>query len=96
MLFAIIATDKPGHLPIRTQHRPAHLEFLKSLGDAVRAAGPFLDDTGEMMGGMVIVDAPDRNAVQRIVDADPFTHVGLFEHVDIRAWKWTMKNPGVV
>jgi uncharacterized protein len=96
MLFAIITTDKPNHLELRVKHRPAHVEFLKSLGDQVKAAGPFLDDKGDMMGGMVIVDAPDRAAVEAIVARDPFTHVDLFSRVEIRAWKWTMKNPEAV
>jgi uncharacterized protein len=96
MLFAIITTDKPGHLALRVQHRPAHVDFLKSLGDQVKAAGPFLDAKGDMMGGMVIIDAPDRGAVEAIVAKDPFTAVGLSATVEIRAWKWTMNNPGSV
>lgn len=93
MLFAIITTDKPNHLDVRVKHRPAHVEFLKSLGGSLKAAGPFLDDKGDMMGGMVIVDAQDRAAVEAIVAQDPFTHVELFSHVEIRAWKWALKNP---
>jgi uncharacterized protein len=96
VLYAVITTDKPNSLELRVKHRPAHVEFLKSLGDAVKAAGPFLDSKGDMMGGMVVIEAPDRAAVEAIVAKDPFTAVDLFSKVEIRAWKWTMKNPEAV
>jgi uncharacterized protein len=93
MLFALICTDKPDSLDLRLKVRPDHVAYLKGLGDTLKAAGPFLDDTGAMFGGMVVVDVADRAAAQTIADADPYTHAGLFASVDIRGWKWTLKNP---
>ncbi len=29
MLFALICTDKPGHLQVRMDTRPAHLAYLE-------------------------------------------------------------------
>lgn len=34
MLFALLCNDKPDHLQVRLDTRPAHLDYLKSLGDA--------------------------------------------------------------
>lgn len=41
MLFTIINKDKPGTADIRQGNRPAHLDYLNGLGDAVLLAGPF-------------------------------------------------------
>ena len=40
-----------------------------------------------MNGSLLIVDFPDRAAVNAFVDADPYTSAGLFESVDIKRWK---------
>jgi uncharacterized protein len=44
----------------------------------------------------VILDAADRAAAQVIADNDPYAKAGLFQTVDIRAWRWALKNPEVV
>ncbi|SHM99390.1 YciI-like protein [Roseibium suaedae] len=93
MLFAFLCTDKPGALQVRLDNRPAHIEFLKGLGDSLKAAGPFLDDDGNMAGSLVIVEAADKAAAQAIADQDPYAKAGLFASVEIRAWNWAVKNP---
>jgi uncharacterized protein len=96
MLFAIICTDKPNQLDLRLATRPEHVAYLKSLNDSAKLAGPFLDDAGDMNGTLVIVDAADRAAAQVIADNDPYAKAGLFQTVDIRAWRWALKNPEAV
>jgi uncharacterized protein YciI len=96
MLFALICTDKPDHLDLRMKNRPDHVAYLKSLGDQLKAAGPFLDDAGDMRGGMVVVDCESRAAAEAIAANDPYALAGLFAGVDIRPWKWTLKNPEAV
>ena len=93
MLFAFLCTDKPGALQVRLDNRPAHIEFLKGLGDSLKAAGPFLDDDGNMAGSLVIVEAADKAAAKAIADQDPYAKAGLFTSVEIRAWNWAVKNP---
>ncbi|MTH99302.1 YciI family protein [Roseibium sp. RKSG952] len=93
MLYALICTDKPDALQIRLDNRPAHLEFLKGLGDALKAAGPFLDDGGNMTGSMLIIEASNRDEILAISQEDPYARADLFEHVDIRPWNWAIKNP---
>jgi uncharacterized protein len=93
MLFALICTDKPNSLNLRMKTRPAHIEFLNSLGSAAKAAGPFLDDKGEMNGTFAIIEAPDRAAAEKIAVRDPYAQAGLFQSTEIRAWRWALKNP---
>ncbi|MBO0346584.1 YciI family protein [Roseibium sp. CAU 1637] len=96
MLFALICTDKPGALQVRLDNRPAHIEFLKGLGDQLKGAGPFLSEAGEMNGSLVLIEASDKSAVEALAAADPYAKAGLFESVDIRPWNWAVKNPETI
>lgn len=95
MLFALICTDKPGHLQTRLDNRPAHLEWLASLGEAAKAAGPFLGDDGKPTGTLAIIAAEDLLAAKTISAKDPYAIAGLFASVEIRPWNWVIKNPEI-
>jgi uncharacterized protein len=91
MLFAILCTDKPHSLELRMKVRPDHLAYLETL--SVKGAGPFLDADDKPNGSMIIVEAADRAAAQAIAEHDPYAKAGLFQKVEIRPWKWLIKNP---
>lgn len=93
MLYALICTDKPGSLELRMKVRPDHVAFLQGLGNQLKAAGPFTDDQGNMNGSLVIIEAADRAAAEAIAAADPYKKAGLFSAVEIKPWKWALKNP---
>ena len=93
MLFALLCTDKPNSLDLRMSVRPDHLKHLESLGPALKAAGPFTTDEGSPTGSLVIIEAADRAAAKAIADADPYARAGLFASVEIKPWKWLIKNP---
>lgn len=93
MLFALLCTDKPNSLDLRMAVRPDHVKYLESLGLALKAAGPFTTDEGSPIGSLVIIEAADRAAAKTMADNDPYAKAGLFASVDIRAWKWSLKNP---
>lgn len=96
MLFALICNDKPNSLDLRLKARPDHLAWLDSLGTAMRGAGPFTDDAGSPVGSLVIIEAEDRKAAEAIAANDPYAKAGLFASVEIRPWKWLIKNPEAV
>jgi uncharacterized protein YciI len=93
MLFALICTDKPGSIELRMKVRPDHLAFLDSLGAAVKGAGPFTDDAGSPTGSLILVEAENRSAMEALAVRDPYAKAGLFSSVEIRPWKWVIKNP---
>ncbi|TDK34487.1 hypothetical protein E2F50_16755 [Rhizobium deserti] len=95
MLFAFLCTDKPGHLNLRMETRPTHLEHLNKLNEAgsLKFAGPFLDDDGKPNGSLVVVDAQDMAAARALAEADPYYLAGLFEKVEVKAWNWTINKP---
>ena len=85
MLVALIARDKPGALQIRKDTRAAHIEYLKETG-VVQQAGPLLDDQGEMMGSLIVLDVDDMAAAQGWADNDPYAKAGLFDTVELIHW----------
>lgn len=93
MLFALICTDKANSLDLRLSVRPDHLAYLDSLGASLKAAGPFTDDDGKPMGSLVIIEAVDKAAAKAMAENDPYAKAGLFASVEIRPWKWLIKNP---
>ena len=86
MLIALIARDKAGALEIRKANRDAHLAYAAESG-IVSQAGPFLDDAGNMCGSLLILDVEDMAAAQSFADNDPYAKAGLFESVELIAWK---------
>lgn len=83
--YAVICTDKAGHLPVRLATRDAHVAYLKST--PVAQAGPFLDAEGNMAGSLVILDVADRAAAADWAANDPYALAGLFDAVRIEEWK---------
>ncbi|MGJ8546169.1 MAG: YciI family protein [Sulfitobacter sp.] len=85
MFIALIAQDKPDHLHVRQENRAAHVEYLKT-GDAVAQAGPLLDDEGQMIGSLVILDLPDMAAAESWAANDPYAKADLFAEVKLVPW----------
>jgi uncharacterized protein YciI len=94
-LYALICTDKPNSVDLRMRVRPDHLDYLNGLGDRLKAAGPFTDEAGSPIGTLAIIEAKDRAGAEDIAKDDPYAKAGLFAAVEIRAWKWGIKNPEV-
>ncbi len=88
MLFVMICTDKPEHLSVRQQNRPAHLAYLSQFEDTLFAAGPtFAADGTTMNGSVLILDFPDLSKAEAFAAGDPYAKAGLFASVEIRPWK---------
>lgn len=85
MLVALIAHDKANHLDVRTQNRAAHLEYIKSSG-VVSQAGPFLDESGNMIGSLIVLEVDDFLDAQNWAKDDPYAKAGLFEMVQLIRW----------
>ncbi|WAJ27499.1 YciI-like protein [Antarcticirhabdus aurantiaca] len=93
MLFALLCDDKPGALALRKDTRAAHLDYLASLGEGLAFAGPFLNEAGDPVGSMVVVEAESEEAARAIAANDPYAKAGLFAAVSVRRWNWALKNP---
>ncbi|NBB48349.1 hypothetical protein GVN24_08725 [Rhizobium sp. CRIBSB] len=95
MLFAVICADKPGHLNLRMETRPPHVEWLNGLNAAgqLKIAGPFLDADGKPCGSMLIIAADDIAVAKALAAQDPYAKAGLFETVEIKPYNWVFNNP---
>lgn len=95
MLFALLCTDKPDHLQVRLDTRPAHVDFLNGLNaeGKLKMAGPFLGDDGKPCGSLVVIEAEDRAAAELLAAADPYAKAGLFEKVEIKPFNWVFNKP---
>jgi uncharacterized protein YciI len=86
MRVALICKDKPGSLVKRAENRDAHLRYIRESG-VVEQAGPFLNEFGEMIGSLVILDVENVVAAQEWAAQDPYARAGLFADVYIQEWK---------
>ncbi|OWY07667.1 hypothetical protein B6V74_17150 [Thioclava sp. F42-5] len=85
MYFAVICRDKPGALQTRLDNREAHLAYIEETG-AVFMAGPFIENE-QMAGSLVILEVESLKAAQDWAANDPYAKAGLFEDVQVKAWK---------
>ena len=93
MLFMVRAHDRSGALEVRKANRQAHIDWLKAAGTSVKAAGPWLNETGEMAGSLLIIEAKDRDALDAWLDSDPYRAADLFEKVEIAPYVWAINPP---
>jgi uncharacterized protein YciI len=88
MLYVAVCTDKPDHTPLRLETRPAHLDYLGSLGEKLRAAGALMsDDLKSVVGSMLILAVETEAEARQMVAGDPFSKVGLFASVEVKPWR---------
>jgi len=88
--FVLTCIDKPDSLALRLANREAHLAYVRDDPGFVRLAGPLLDARGEMAGSLFLVEAGDIAEVEAFTASDPYAVAGLFERVEIRAWRATV------
>lgn len=88
MPYAIITTDKPAHLELRTSVRAEHLAYLRAHAGMLLAAGALIEDDGTGgSGGVLLVDTDERAVAEQFAADDPFTRAGLFDKVVIQRWR---------
>ena len=85
--FAIHCIDKPASRDLRASTRPTHLEYLDRASDRILAAGPLLDDEGQPIGSLLIIDFEDRKSAIQFAADDPYALAGLFASVAVTAWR---------
>jgi uncharacterized protein len=89
-LFVMTCLDHEGALDRRMNVREAHLAWVRERMAMVKVAGPLLDEAGDMIGSMFVLEAKDRAAVEAFAADDPYGRAGLFQSVEIRPWRVTL------
>ena len=90
MLFVVHALDKADALSSRAKnyraHR-AHLDRAGAEGINVVSAGPLVADDGETpIGSLLVLEAPDRAAVETYCRVDPYEANGVWNTVQITGY----------
>jgi uncharacterized protein YciI len=83
--IAVEYVYRDGSVPDRDVHRPAHLIWLAELVTQghVLTAGPYLNDSGALL----LLEAPDVDAAEKLLSDDPFTHAGIVVDAHYTEWK---------
>jgi len=86
MFFVIIARDKADPA-LRLEARADHLAFVAGRQDQFVYGGPLLED-GRMVGSILVLDLPDRAALDAYLAQDPYFVRGIFGSVEIFESRW--------
>ncbi|MFI4996036.1 MAG: YciI family protein [Hyphomicrobiales bacterium] len=86
MIYAVLFTDNAEHAEARQRLMPAHLDFLEQEKECIRAAGPLREADGGAAGGLWLVEAESREAVEELCRKDPLWSTGLRRSVRVLEW----------
>ncbi len=87
MIYAFILIDKPGAGELRQRVRPEHKAYLSAVADRMAFAGPFTHDDGiTMIGSLLAIDFPSREAAHEWLANEPFTRAGLYASTTVQAF----------
>ena len=92
MQFIIKAYDGPDMLEKRMAVRPRHLEGMKALGRQIICAGGLLDGEGKMKGSALIVEFPDRAALDEYLKNEPYVVEGVWEKIEAEPMNVVLVN----
>jgi uncharacterized protein len=85
--FIVEYADLPESGPAREAHRGEHIAYRIGLGEKMLMAGPLLDDAGQSVGSLVLIEADDRQAAEETALRDPFMAHGVFRLVSVRPYR---------
>lgn len=87
MIFSFILIDKPDAGDLRQRIRPEHKAYLAGVAERMAFAGPLVADDGKtMLGSLLAIDFPSRDAAHAWLADEPFTRAGLYASVTIHAF----------
>ena len=91
MQFLVVARDGSDEDAVarRQRTRPTHLASISPLVDAgnVLVGGAILNEAGDMVGSMLLVDFPDRIDLDAWLDADPYVTEGVWREVEVTPFR---------
>ena len=92
MQFLVKAYDGEGKLNKRMEVRPRHLEGMKALGKQVIVAGGLLDNAGRMKGSALVMEFPDRIALDAYLTSEPYVVEGVWQKIEVETMNVVLVN----
>jgi uncharacterized protein len=91
MQFLVVAKDGTDEdaLERRQRTRPAHLVSIGPLVESgnVLVGGAILNDAGDMIGSMLLVEFPDREGADRWLSEDPYVTDGVWRDIEVHPFR---------
>jgi uncharacterized protein YciI len=91
MQFILIAYDNTdtGAPDRRMKSRPEHLEKIAHVKKAGHflCGGAILNDSGTMIGSMILYEVADREELNRLLENEPYIYNKIWEKIDIRPFR---------
>ena len=92
MQFMIKAFDGENMLEKRMEVRPRHLEGMKKFGKQIICAGGLLDDEGRMKGSALVLEFPDRAALDEYLKREPYVVEGVWQKTEVERMNVVLVN----
>ena len=92
MQFLVKANDGPNMLEKRMEVRPRHLEGMKKLGRQIIVAGGLLDEEGKMKGSALVMEFPDRAALDEYLAGEPYVQEGVWQKIEVEPMNVVLVN----
>jgi uncharacterized protein YciI len=87
VIYVFRLLDKPGASALRDAVRPAHKAYLAQVAGHIAFAGPLVADDGvAMVGSLLAIDFPSREAAMAWLADEPFTRAGLYAGTEVHAF----------
>jgi uncharacterized protein len=87
VIYVFTLIDKPQSTALRTAVRPEHKAYLAAVADRIAFAGPLTHDDGvTMIGSLLAIDFPSRDAAHAWLENEPFTKAGIYASISIQAF----------
>ena len=87
MIYMFRLLDRPDAAALRQRLRAEHKAYLAAVADRIAFAGPLTHDDGvDMIGSLLAIDFPSRDAAHAWLAKEPFTRAGLYASVEVHAF----------
>lgn len=89
MQFIVLGHDLPDALPRRLEVRQKHIDLcaqMKAQGTMLYGVA-LIDDAGGMKGSMIVVDLPDRAAVDEYLKSEPYVSARVWGKIEVMPCK---------
>lgn len=83
MEFVLYCLDRPDAGKARQAARAPHLAYIADKQHLFRYGGPLLSPDGVPQGSLIVLDLPDRAALDEYLRGDPYFSGGMFESIAI-------------
>lgn len=91
MLFLVIARDgTDAEAPQRRQAvREVHLRGIQetAASGVLQVGGAFLNDQGQMIGSMLLIEAESRQALESYLQTDIYSQAGVWQTFEIHHFR---------